>query len=466
MAQGKVTASSLMLRDQPNTSANIIDTLPTGTLVNIVKTVAGGDYPFSSGTRNDWHQVKVDDQEGFIAAAFVTSITSPPTSSSIQEIRGVWIGSHFNSTVLTSPANITNALNFLQANGFNTVFPAVWNRGFTAFPSQVMVDNGFLKQDPGYGGFDPIKEIVAQGKSLGMAVIPWFEYGFAASPNLDGGHILQTKPQWSAIDSSGGKVRHGGLTWMNSLDPEVQQFMLDLITEVIQTYDVDGIQGDDRLPAIPFNAGYDTATKAQFKAKFGRDPLPPKKDSKGKETSAGQDDVWVKFRANKLTQYLETLFNQVKATKATCAVFMAPTAFPFGLNNLMQDSDTWVKKNIVDFLNLQLYRESFDGGMITIGGITRQKSKYKPEIQRIKANFNASQQSKFAPGIAFTANTVDLSTSDIVQSVQLNRSSGLGGQVFFSFEGLTKNSNQMAIALSTKGGYNQIASLPSSFVIT
>jgi uncharacterized lipoprotein YddW (UPF0748 family) len=242
--------------------------------------------------------------------------------------------------------------------------------------------------------------------------------------------------------------------------------MLDLIIEVIQTYDVDGIQGDDRLPALPFNGGYDPVTKAQFKAKFGRDPLPPKKDSKREETSEGQDDLWVKFRANKLTQYLETLFKQVKATKSTCAVFMSPAAFPFCLNNLMQDSDTWVRKNIVDFLNPQLYRESFDGGVITIDGITRQKSRYKPEIQRIKANFNASQQSKFAPGISFTANNIDLSTSDIVQSVQLNRSSGLGGQVFFSFEGLTENSNAMAIALSTKGGYDQIASLPSSFVLT
>jgi uncharacterized lipoprotein YddW (UPF0748 family) len=327
MAQGKVTASSLMLRHQPNTSTNIIDTLPTGTLVYIVKTVAGGNYSFGSGTRNDWLEVTTSEKKGFVAAAFVASISSPPTPSSIQEIRGVWIGSHFNSTVLTSPANITNALNFLQANGFNTVFPAVWNRGLTAFPSQVMKQNGFPEQDPAYAGFDPLREIVNQGKSLGMAVIPWFEYGFAASPDPNGGHILLKKPQWSAIDSSGGKVRHGDLTWMNSLNPEVQQFMLDLITEVIQTYDVDGIQGDDRLPAMPFNGGYDTATKAQFKAKFGRDPLLPKKDNKGKETSAGQDDVWVRFRADKLTQYLETIFKQVKATKPTCAVFMAPAAF-------------------------------------------------------------------------------------------------------------------------------------------
>lgn len=453
MAQGKVTASSLLLRDQPNTSAKIIDTLPTGTLVDIVKTLSGGTYPVGSGTRNDWLELTTSGKKGFVAAAFVASITSPLTSSSIQEIRGVWISSHFNSTVLTSPANITNALNFLQVNGFNTVFPAVWNRGFTAFPSEVMASNGFPKQDPGYGGFDPIKEIIAQGKSLGMAVIPWFEYGFAASPDVAGGHILQTKPQWSALDSAGDKVHHGGLTWMNSLDPEVQQFMLDLVLEVIQKYDVDGIQGDDRLPAMPFSGGYDPPTKAQFKAKFGRDPLPPKKDNKGKETSAGQDDVWMRFRADKLTQYLETLFKQVKATRSTCAVFMAPAAFPFCLNNLMQDSDTWVKKNIVDFLNPQLYRTSF--------------AEYKPEVERIKNALPSSfQQAKFAPGIAFTANKVDLSTSDIIQSVQLNRSSGLGGQVFFFFEGLTKNSNQMAIALSTQGDYNQIASLPSSFVIT
>ena len=111
------------------------------------------------------------------------------------------------------------------------------------------------------------------------------------------------------------------------------------------------------------------------------------------------------------------------------------------------------QKNIVDFLNPQLYRTSF--------------ANYKTEVERIKTALPSStQQAKFAPGVAFTANKVDLSTSDIVQSVQLNRSSGLGGQVFFSFEGLTKNSNQMAIALSTKASYNQVASLPSSFVIT
>jgi uncharacterized lipoprotein YddW (UPF0748 family) len=436
MAQEKVTASSLRLRDQPNTSANIINTLPTGTLVDIIKTVTGGNYPFRSGTRNDWKEVTVGGHNGFVAAAFVTSITSPPTSSSIKEIRGVWILSHFNSPVLTSPSSITNALDFLQLQGFNIVFPAVWNRGFTAFPSQVMQRNGFPKQDTAYGSFDPLQEIIVQGQSRGMAVIPWFEYGFAASPAADGGHILQTKPQWSALDSTGNKVQHGGLTWMNSLDPEVQQFMLDLVIEVIQTYNVIGIQGCDRFPAMPFNGGYNPAIKAQFAAKFGTNP-----------PNNGKQAQWVQFRADILTQYLSELYNEVKNTKSDCIVSISPSPFPFGRDNVMQDSDTWLRNDIVDFLHPQFYRDSF--------------TQYKTEVDRIKANFTTTQRAKYAPGIAFTANGVNLTPTDIIQSVQYNRQNELGGQVFFFYEGLTKNSDEMAIALSTQCDYNQIASLPS-----
>ena len=84
------------------------------------------------------------------------------------------------------------------------------------------------------------------------------EYGFAASHLLDGGHILQQYPHWQAIDHDGAKTRHGSLTWMNAFHPEVQQFMLDIITEIVSLYDVDGIQGCDRLPASPVTTGYES----------------------------------------------------------------------------------------------------------------------------------------------------------------------------------------------------------------
>jgi uncharacterized lipoprotein YddW (UPF0748 family) len=431
MAQGKITASSLNLRSQPDSStdSNIIKLLPTGTLVEIIKTVAGSSYTFGRGTRNDWHQVTVGTDTGFIAAAWVAPITPPPPPPAITtEVRGVWIVDFSHSPVLKSPSNIANALDFLQNNGFNTVCPAVWNRGFTAFPSTTMIRYGFPEQDSGYGGFDPLAEIVQQGKSRGMMVFPWFEYGFAASPDADGGHILETKPDWSALDNLGKKVQHGGLTWMNALNPEVQQFMLDLILEVINTYDVEGIQGCDRFPAIPFNGGYDPATKAQYKSKHGVNP-----------PSNGKDPVWIKFRSDLLTQYMKRVFNEVKHKKSSCIVSMSPSPFSFGRDNLMQDSEVWVKQGIVDFLHPQLYKTSF--------------ADYKKEVDSLKTRLTANQLKKIVPGIAFTANRVNLKTSDITQSVRYNRSQGLGGQVFFFYEGLTNNSNAMAIALQAPGIY-------------
>lgn len=47
---------------------------------------------------------------------------------------------------------------------------------------------------------------------------------------------------------------------MNGFYPAVQQFITDLIVSVMTSHKVDGIQGDDRLPAMPSLAGYDAYT--------------------------------------------------------------------------------------------------------------------------------------------------------------------------------------------------------------
>ena len=51
---------------------------------------------------------------------------------------------------------------------------------------------------------------------------------------------------------------------MNGFHAEVQQFMIDIITSLITTHRIDGIQGDDRLPAMPSVAGYDEYTVALY----------------------------------------------------------------------------------------------------------------------------------------------------------------------------------------------------------
>ena len=52
---------------------------------------------------------------------------------------------------------------------------------------------------------------------------------------------------------------------MNALNPDVQQFMIDLVDALLVSYpSIDGIQGDDRMPALPSIAGYDLYTVKQY----------------------------------------------------------------------------------------------------------------------------------------------------------------------------------------------------------
>ena len=64
-----------------------------------------------------------------------------------------------------------------------------------------------------------------------------------------------SRPEWAARDKNGAILTKNGFEWMNAIHPEVQQFLLDMVQEVIRSYDVDGIQGDDRLPAMPSEGG-------------------------------------------------------------------------------------------------------------------------------------------------------------------------------------------------------------------
>ena len=440
MNQGKVTASSLSFRSAPRVEPNNkIDNLPTRAIIEIIKLLKGGKYSTGSGTRDDWYQIKFNDQIGFVAAAWIETITvTPPVVSSMTEIRGVWLLSRFNSPVLTSRSSIANALDFLEESGFNTLFVAVWNQGYTAFESEVMAKHGFPKQDPKYVqlAIDPLQEVINQAKGRNISVFPWFEYGFAASPQADGGHILTNKPEWAAIDQSGNKVRHGGLTWMNSLDMEVQQFITDLLLEVMDKYDIAGVQGCDRLPAMPHLGGYDEQTKNKYKNRFASDP-----PSETKEPS------WVKFRANLLTEYLKRLHSAIKTQDSNCIFSISPSPFKFGLDNVLQDSENWLQQGLVDFLCPQWYRENF--------------ARYRTEVDKVSNKFSGSVRKKFVPGIAFTANQKNLTAKDIVNCVNHNRTKGLGGQVFFFYEGLTKNSNEIASALKLKADYSQVATLPT-----
>jgi uncharacterized lipoprotein YddW (UPF0748 family) len=355
----------------------------------------------------------------------------------MSEIRGVWIANRPHSKVLESRQHIIEAIDFLVSYGFNLIFPVVWNRGYTLYPSEVMNQYNLPAIAPFYGQQqrDPLAEIIFEAQQRKLKVIPWLEYGFAASHLLNGGHILERYPHWQAIDRDGATVRQGGLTWMNAFHPEVQQFMQSIIQEIITNYDVDGIQGCDRLPALPVTAGYDSFTVGQYQSSFGQQP-----------SQNHQDKQWIQWRADLLTEFLAEMYQGVKSIKPQAIVSLSPAVYPFCLNNLLQDAKAWVNQGLCDMIHPQIYRSSFFS--------------YNQEVKKMIKTFDSNSLIKFAPGIAFTANGKDVSHQDLVKCIKTNRDRNFSGQVFFHYEGLRKNNDAVAIALAKSANYQQVAELP------
>ena len=426
-----IAPAGVALRAEPSTSARRLALLPLGASVEWIATVGGDPYDTPGGpARSDWQQVRAGAMEGFVAAVWLES-------AGLQELRGVWICSHHHSGVWQSRDTVARALDQLVALGWNTIFPAVWNQGFTAWPSAVMERLGLPRQDPvvAQAGVDPLQLAVELGHERGLTVIPWLEYGFAAEAVGAPRALLATRPHWAARDRKGTVVEDGGLRWLNGLDPEVQGFLEALILEVVERYGVDGVQGDDHL-AIPVIGSHDSGTLERYRQATGR--APGRRDD---------DPQWSRYRIGELSRWVRRMGERIHGVRPDLLWCMSPCPLPTGLTRLMQDSATWLQEGAVDLLLPQLYRDNLTGFRQVLEGNLRPLA--------------VERRQRLVAGLTLRANGVDLPADTLVQMVQLCREQGLGGISLFHHTPLMGSDQQIARALQEKGGLNQVAVLPS-----
>jgi len=333
-----------------------------------------------------------------------------------EPVRGAWL-TNIASDALFSFEGIKNAVNYSKELGLNTLFVVTWNNALTIYRSRIMED--FLsvaidpKLDPNNNGRDPLSELIKEAHKEGIKVIAWFEFGFSSSYKRQGGPILEKKPNWSCITSSGELCVKNGFDWMNALHPEVQEFISSLVLEVVDKYDIDGIQGDDRLPAMPSSGGYDSLTVAMYQQEHdGR--LPPKYH---------KNEAWVDWRAKKLNAYLNQLYKDVKERKPDCIVSIAPSVYPWSKVEYLQDWPSWLEGGYVDMVCPQMYRKD--------------AVSYKRTLEATIDYVDSAHMHLLYPGILIKATDVLSPSKALVQyKMELNRQHGLMGEVFFYYEGL------------------------------
>lgn len=349
------------------------------------------------------------------ASRFTRALARPQVGSragsavSTEPIRGVWLLSVHHQSDLATADGHARVLDSLQARGWNTICPAVWNRGCTAWPSAVMERHGLPRQDPAYAqqGIDPLAVLSRLAQERGMRLIPWFEYGFAAEPIGLPNAILARYPQWAALDRQGRVVEDGGLRWLNGLNPSVQALMQELMLEVAERYAVDGLQGDDRI-ALPWSGSHDPDTLARYHRASGRRSAP-----------ADHDRAWTRFRCDGISDWVHRTGQRLHQLRPELIWSMAPTPLPTGRLRLMQDSARWLERGSVDWLVPQFYRNTLAG--------------YRRVLGQNRRLWPARHGARVAAGVALVANQRALDGPTLDQMLARGRRQGLAGVVVFHY---------------------------------
>ncbi|MEA5463491.1 glycoside hydrolase family 10 protein [Leptothoe sp. PORK10 BA2] len=288
------------------------------------------------------------------------------------EIRAMWLD---RGTIVRarSEANLAQVFDRLAAAGINTVFFETINAGYPIYPSRIAP-----QQNPLTRHWDPLASAVKLGKERGIEVHAWV-WLFAAGnrrhnhllnlPANYPGPLLNANPGWAAYDRQGRAIPVGqDKPFLDPANPEVRSYLMRMLQELANNYDVDGIHFDYvrypfQDPAADQTYGYGTAARLRFRDMNGIDPAllsPRNNPSLSSQEQRRQQQLWqlwTEFRVEQVSSFVaeasQMLRQQQPDLTISAAVFAKPTHER--VQKIQQDWETWAKRGDVDWIVLMSY---------------------------------------------------------------------------------------------------------------
>ena len=270
------------------------------------------------------------------------------------ELKGTWV-----RPTETSEAEIIRTLDRMQAAGLNNIFLETYFHGKTIFHSKTMANYQFTAQNEKFLGFDPLKVWITEAHKRNIKVNIWFETFYVGNknPSVDPTSILAVNPSWANTTKrdyasnapTPSLSEHNGY-FLDPANPDVQEFLQELLNEIICNYCPDGINLDYiRYPqsvSAKFagydlsNWGYTEYARTEFKCRYGKDPVDI---AYGDETWP----LWDKYRQDKITDFVlrTSKMTHSKNTLLTAVVFPDRQK---ALETKQQDWKTWSTLDYVD----------------------------------------------------------------------------------------------------------------------
>ena len=268
------------------------------------------------------------------------------------EVRAAWItavyGLDWPRTRATTPesirkqkAELIEILDRLKDANFNTVLFQTRTRGDVLYRSKIEPFNSILTgKTGGDPGYDPLAFAVEECHKRGMECHAWM----VAIPLGNRKHVANLGNTSVTKQKSAICVPYKREYFLNPGNPQTKEYLMSLVREVVEKYDVDGVHFDYlRYPenALRFPDTYD------FR-KYG----------KGRDLS--------QWRRDNITEIVRHLYKGVKALKpwvkvSTCPVgkYRDTSRYPSrgwnAFHTVYQDAQGWLGEGIQDQIYPMIY---------------------------------------------------------------------------------------------------------------
>lgn len=172
-----------------------------------------------------------------------------------REMRGVWISTHISldwpsrfETPAQQQARLKAILDHNRATGMNAAFLQVRSQADAMYPSELEPWSFYLTGQQGSApspAWDPLQFAIDETRQRGMEFHAWINpYRAVATATNQGNtamyaanHVSRTHPEW-LLQVGNVKILNPGL-------PEVRDHVVNVIMDIVNRYDVDGIHFDD-----------------------------------------------------------------------------------------------------------------------------------------------------------------------------------------------------------------------------
>ena len=295
-----------------------------------------------------------------LLTAFVFILTQKIVAQPKYEFRGVWIATvdniDFPSTKFLSTESqkteFTSLLDMHKRNGMNAVVVQIRPAADAFYPSQYEPWSEWLtgtQGKPPSPYYDPLEFMITETHKRGMEFHAWMNPYRAVfnitKSSISPAHITKIHPEWF--------INYGGVKYFDPGNKEVQQYVTNIVKDVVSRYDVDAIHFDDYF--YPYRiAGKEFEDISSFR-KYGN----------------GMDrDAW---RRSNVDSIIVMLGTTIKKEKPFCKFGISPFGVwrnidkdPEGSNtkagqtnydDLYADILLWLKNKWIDYVAPQLYWE-------------------------------------------------------------------------------------------------------------